>query len=241
MSIAQWEKQLITEDKLDICLEFRKYFANHCLEGNGIEIGALHNPLPVPDTAKVKYVDRMTTADLKWQYPELASENLVEVDIIDNGEFLTTIPDSSQDFVIANHFIEHCQDPITSLFNILRVLKSGGILYLAIPDQRFSFDRPRCLTSFEHLLKDYQEGPESSKKEHFEEWVKLVEKVEDPAAVEKLVNQMIEDDYSIHFHVWRSFEFLDFLFSLKQILDFPFEIETFFENGAEVIAILKKE
>ncbi len=241
MSIAQWEKQLITEDKLDICLEFRKYFANHYLAGIGIEIGALHNPLPVPETAKVKYVDRMTMADLKWQYPELASENLVEVDIIDNGEFLTTIPDSTQDFVIANHFLEHCQDPITSLVNIFRVLKSGGILYLAIPDQRFSFDRPRCLTSFEHLLKDYQEGPESSKKEHFEEWVKLVEKVEDPAEVEKLVNQMIEDDYSIHFHVWRSFEFLDFLFSVKQIVDFPFEIETFFENGAEVIAILKKE
>jgi predicted SAM-dependent methyltransferase len=241
MSIAPWEKQLITEDNLDISLEFRKYFANHYLEGNGIEIGALHNPLPVPDTAKVKYVDRMTTADLKWQYPELASENLVEVDIVDNGEFLTTIRDSSQDFAIANHFLEHCQDPITSLVNILRVLKSGGVLYLAIPDRRFSFDSPRRVTSFEHLLKDYQEGPEWSKKEHFEDWVKLVEKVEDPDEIANLVNKMIEADYSIHFHVWQSFEFLDFLFSVKKIINLSFEIETFFENGAEVIAILKKE
>src|SRR5438309_632310 len=47
------------------------------LRGDGIEIGALHQPLPVPASARVKYVDRMTVADLRRQYEELAAEPLV--------------------------------------------------------------------------------------------------------------------------------------------------------------------
>ncbi len=68
------------------------------LRGHGIEIGALHRPHRVPGSANVKYVDRMTVPDLRRQYPELAAEKLLPVDIVDNGERLATIADRSQDF-----------------------------------------------------------------------------------------------------------------------------------------------
>ena len=59
----------------------KKYIA-----GNGIEIGALHKPLKVPESAKVKYVDRMSTSSLRKQYPELNSELLpFEVELIYNN------------------------------------------------------------------------------------------------------------------------------------------------------------
>ena len=61
-------------------------------------------------------------------------------------ESLATIPDGSQDFVIADHFIEHCQDPISALTIHFRVLKTGGILYMAVPDKRFTFDKDRPVT-----------------------------------------------------------------------------------------------
>src|SRR5437763_15908927 len=51
------------------------------LRGEGIEIGALHNPLPLPRRAKARYVDRLSVADLRRQYPDLRDKPLVKVDI----------------------------------------------------------------------------------------------------------------------------------------------------------------
>ena len=129
------------------------------LRGDGIEIGALHQPLHLPASARVKYVDRMTVPELRRQYEELADMPLVETDIIDNGEQLTTIGDSTEDFVIANHFIEHCQNPIQTFHNLSRVLKLGGVLYLAVPDKRFTFDADRPCTTIDHIMRDFSEGP----------------------------------------------------------------------------------
>ena len=86
----------------------RELITNLYIKGKGIEIGALHNPLIVPESAKVKYVDRMTVFDLREHYSELSSLDLVIVDIICDGEKLEKIENDSQDFVIANHFFEHC-------------------------------------------------------------------------------------------------------------------------------------
>lgn len=114
----------------------RESIANAYLVGNGIEIGPLHNPLRVPPQARVQYVDRMPVAQLREQYPELHRDRLVSADIIDDGERLESVQDASQDFVIANHFLEHCQNPIETISNMLRVLKPGGVLYICIPDKR---------------------------------------------------------------------------------------------------------
>jgi hypothetical protein len=38
------------------------------LRGNGIEIGALHSPVPVPDGVKVRFVNRMAVDGLMSHY-----------------------------------------------------------------------------------------------------------------------------------------------------------------------------
>jgi hypothetical protein len=68
--------------------------ASEYLRGNGLEIGALHNPLPVPPHVQLRYVDRMSVADLRAQSPELQGQRLVEPDVIDDGERLATVPDA---------------------------------------------------------------------------------------------------------------------------------------------------
>jgi hypothetical protein len=89
------------------------------LHGEGIEIGALHNPLEVPRSARVGYVDHLPVEELREHYPGLADEPLVEVDVVvdvvDDGERFSTIGDATQDFVIANHFLEQCEDPLGAL------------------------------------------------------------------------------------------------------------------------------
>ena len=139
----------------------RESLARQFLAGDGIEIGALHHPLVVPRSARVRYVDRMSVADLRTHYPELAAVALVPLDVIDDGERLAAVADGSEDFVIANHFLEHCEDPISTLANAMRVLKPGGVVYLAVPDKRTCFDRGRPVTSVGHVVADYENGPDA--------------------------------------------------------------------------------
>jgi predicted SAM-dependent methyltransferase len=217
----------------------RKQLATRYLKGEGIEIGALHSPLEIPVGVTVRYLDRMTVGQLRKQYPELSEYNLVEPDIIDDGETLASISDNSLDFLIANHMIEHCQNPIFSLENWLRVLKESGILYLAIPDKRYTFDRDRPVTTLDHLVQDYTEGPEWSKKAHFEEWSRLVSKVSENEVAIK-TKELIDKSYSIHFHVWTQLEFLELLLYCNKKLSFPLEIELIQKNEMEFIVICTK-
>lgn len=217
--------------------DVRAWVAALYLEGDGIEIGALHSPMQVPNTARVRYVDRMSVEDLRRQYPELEAHDLVEPHIIADGERLEPVADASQDFVIASHFLEHCQDPIDALRHMLRVTRPNGIVFLGIPDKRYTFDRNRPVTSFDHLLRDYIEGPQHSKAAHFEEWATLAE---DANIRGRSAQELMEIDYSIHFHVWTQAELLEFFARLVTELHFDFDVEAVLKNAIELIVVLRK-
>jgi predicted SAM-dependent methyltransferase len=217
----------------------REAIAARYLHGDGIEIGALHNPLHVPRDARVRYLDRLTVPELEQQYPELRRKKLVEVDIVDDGERLTRLSNASQDFVIANHFLEHCQDPIGALESMFRVLRPGGVLYLAVPDKRFTFDSDRTVTSLDHVLEDHRAGPEGSRRQHFEEWARLVDRV-DEREVKAHAARLLEADYSIHFHVWKQSDVFDLLQVARREVGLDFEVELATRNGHENLFVLRK-
>jgi SAM-dependent methyltransferase len=216
----------------------REKLAFAYLRGDGIEIGALHNPLSVPTAAKVSYVDRLPVATLLEHYPDLAHLKVVEPDIVDDGERLSKVAGESQDFVIANHFLEHCQDPIGAMANFFRVLRVDGILYLALPDKRYTFDVDRPVTPLAHLIRDHEEGPAWSRYQHFEEYIRQVAKITGESAIKEHTESLMQQDYSIHFHVWTQAEVLEFLLALRR--KFCYEIEVFFKNGQEMVSILRK-
>ena len=219
--------------------EERFRLAAKYLRGDGIEIGALHNPLPLPDGARVKYVDHLPVETLGLHYGELAEYRFVEVDIVDDGETLETIADGSLDFVIANHFLEHCQDPLGALASQLRVLRQGGVIYCAVPDKRFTFDRHRELTPFDHLLRDHREGPEASRREHYRDYTRHVLGLsgEEYEACWRLLDAV---DHSIHFHVWTSDGVLELLLGAQRDLGLPFGIREFVAHGNEGVFILMR-
>ncbi len=219
--------------------QVRRDIAFQYLKGEGIEVGALHAPLQVPESVKVHYVDRMSVSDLRKQYPELGAVGLVEADIVDNGETLSSIADNSWDFVIANHMIEHCQNPIGALENFLRVVKPGGLVYMGVPDKRYTFDIDRPLTSLDHLIQDYKEGTEWSKLGHYEEYVRLVDKFPEEQVAGRM-QHLLDIDYSIHFHVWTADSFPELLAYCQENLSYRFEIEHLHENFGELIVILRK-
>ncbi len=214
------------------------------LNGTGIEIGALHNPLPIPPGVVIKYVDRFDKVGLYLQYPELKKFKLVDVDIVDDGEELLSIPDESQDFVIANHFLEHCEDPIKTIKTFLRVLKQSGILYLALPDKRYSFDKNRKRTTLQHLINDHVLGPNLSRWDHYKEWPKFVEphfgREYKEEEIELRAHELMDSSYSIHFHVWEPQDVLELINYLSNKLLLPLSLECFLELKDEMILIVKK-
>jgi SAM-dependent methyltransferase len=216
----------------EVTFEAREVLAWHYLYGNGLEIGAAYQPLAVPPEVRVTYVDRMTVEELRSHYPDLA-EMIIPVDLVDDGERLTTVADESQDFIIANHFLEHCEDPIGAIGSHLRKLKPGGILFYAVPDKRYTIDYRRRLTSIEHMVSDHEQGPERSRAEHYEEWERVVDG-------SRAATDLEAAGYSIHMHVWTEAEFLEFLLHCRRRFEYGFEIEAFARRGLEIVVVLRK-
>jgi SAM-dependent methyltransferase len=171
-------------------------------------------------------------------YPELGDAEFVEPDVIDDGEVLASIPDGSLDFVAASHFIEHCEDPIGTIENHLQKLRPGGVLFLVVPDKRATFDAPRAVTPIDHLVRDHAGGPETSRRAHFEEWVKEAHGITDGADAE--VERLLGERYSIHFHVWTPSAFLELVRYCEGELRLPFELECFERAGPEFFVVLSK-
>jgi len=225
-------------------VNIRNVFRNY-IAGSGIEIGALHNPLDISGlpVTNIKFVDRLSSDELKKQYPELNDVKLVHVDIIDNGEVLEKIENESLNFIIANHFIEHARNPMGTIKNWLPKLRLGGIIFMAVPDKYHSFDIDRELTSLQHMIADYCSDPKerlSYDRQHFVEWASLVQKV--PVNdVESRANQLIKIDYSIHFHTFTLQSFLEMLHHLKHEYKFPFAIKACADNTDEFLVILVRE
>lgn len=219
----------------------RTELSHKYIVGKGLEIGALQNPLPVSGQARVIYIDKIDVPTAyNIHYQELRGQKLANVDVLDDGEKLSVIPSESQDFIIANHFLEHTQNPIKSIEIHLSKLKLAGILFYAVPNKKKTFDLNRPLTSFDHILQDYKDGPELSYDRHLQEWVELVDKLE-PSLQKQKIEHIKKINYSIHFHVWDEDTFYDFLEKTNKLLNYPYIIERYEKNiENENIAILCK-
>jgi SAM-dependent methyltransferase len=210
------------------------------LRGSGIEIGALNFPLRVPRGVRVRYVDYLPAETLREHHAHLlaAGRHLTLPDVVDDGERLAGFGDGELDFVIANHFIEHAEDPIATLGAHLRVLRPGGVLYMAVPDKRRSFDVDRPVTSLEHLVTDHVEGPQTSRTAHYEEWARLVDRVADDE-VARHAADLATRRFSIHFHVWTPRAYAEML-TYCQDAGFPLELELLQRNEHEFLTVLRK-
>ncbi len=220
----------------------RRYLSWRFLRGEGIEIGALHCPLPLYKGARARYVDFMSVEDARTHYPELAQFQLVTPDYIENGEDLPSIKAESQDFIVANHFIEHCEDPIKTIANLLRRVRKGGVLFLAVPMRDFTFDRTRTLTPLDHIISDYKLGADASRIAHYREWAEHVLHKQ-VGEIDDAVNDLLARHYSIHFHVWNFQTFHELLEVLRSDFKFPFDIVAAAEwryNPFESVYVLRR-
>jgi len=217
----------------------RKKLAAEYISGKGIEIGGLNAPLSVPEGVIVTFVDLAPFEEIVKANPEV--EVVAKPEIIDNAETLEKFDDASQDFVIANHVLEHMENPIKAFYNWMRVLKPGGVIYAAIPEKTHTFDRNRPVTRLTHIIEDWLCGPDRSLREHYVDWY-MNSELEGVTGEElkRKVEASMASRNNIHFHVWDKLAIENMFKFFKANIP---EIESYelFDNGAEVIAITRKK
>jgi predicted SAM-dependent methyltransferase len=208
------------------------------LRGEGIEIGAFDRPLRLPRHAHARYVDFMSRDELLKVCPVPTDPRaVVPTDVIDDGSRLEKFGEESLDFVIANHVLEHIEDPVAALENWIRVLRRGGVLLLSLPDARYtSFDVQKPRTSIEHVLRDHRESPAASREQHYREHARFAEKFPDER-VEERAAEVAGQEWPIHFHVWELEGFIDLL----RALQLPARLEHSQLAAAEFSIVLRKD
>lgn len=209
------------------------------LKGRGIEVGAFHAPLPLPDDCHADYLDKVGIDQLKEWMPETNDLYCVFPKHIDDGEKLAKVKSKSYDFLIANHMLEHTENVFKTIDNHLRAVKDGGYLFYALPDKRFTFDKERELTTYEHLKDEYYNGSEKNRVAHFKDFGRLVSKVTDEAQLDNYVEDHIRNNRDIHFHVWRYDTFIEQITTWIDETNLNIELVEHVQNGIEFIMIFR--
>jgi GT2 family glycosyltransferase/2-polyprenyl-3-methyl-5-hydroxy-6-metoxy-1,4-benzoquinol methylase len=222
--------------------DVRRRIAARFLRGRGLEIGALQNPLPLPDGAQARYVDRLTRAQARAHYPELQAQPLVDPTVICDADRLALVPDGSEDFVVCNHVLEHMRDPLGALREWLRVLKPGGHLYVSVPDGRNPLDAGRSVTPFDHLLADAASPRPEEDRAHFEDWTRSVHHALPGEQQAAMAADLQARGYSIHYHVFDRALFERVLEHGASVIgaDLVELVENPFPDLTEYVAVLRR-
>lgn len=95
---------------------------------------------------------------------------------------LAGIESGRYQFLISSNCLEHVADPLKALNEWIRVVEPQGMLLLVLPNPTSNFDHRRPVTSFEHLLDDYEKGIGEDDLTHLPEILELHDLVRDPWA-----------------------------------------------------------
>ena len=214
--------------------------------GSGIEIGAGYNPWPKKPGVQIKYVDKFTKKELQEQYRDQEPTLMRDPDVVDNGQDLKKIEDESLDFILSSHQLEHCLSPLTALSNHLRVLRVGGVILYALPNKDHTFDRPRRVTEFAHLMEDYELDLQGKLTEdhilaHFDEYYEIVDQVSNKEERMRRARLTLKKGGDVHYHCWDAMAFYEFFYFAQDIIEKPYEMELFHKNGSELFVVLRKK
>ena len=217
------------------------------LSGNGLEIGAFHQPAIVPPQCTIEYGDAQSKEEVIKSFPELNIDDLVDVNYIcdlDN-DGLSIFEDKRFDFVILNHVIEHVANPIKVVSELFRIVKYDGYVVISAPDKNFTFDKDRALTPFAHLMEEYENNTTTVTDEHYIDFLKAVHPQVFQHSGDKLhvhINNVRKRRE--HAHVWDSRTFDEFMLNTLKLLQLRATcmfVSLGNENQFEYFSVWKKQ
>ncbi len=133
----------------------------------GIEVGPLDKSLVKKSEGTIFYVDHCDTAELKrrWSADHRINLELLHVDAVWGDNTLNAAVASAADgsgktwagadYLLASHVVEHVPDLVAWLQEIHDALRPSGLVRLAIPDKRYTFDYLRETTTLADVLTEH--------------------------------------------------------------------------------------
>lgn len=160
------------------------YLRKHLKNKNGLEIGGPSqifkekNLIPIYEYFNA--LDQCNFSQInQWQNIQ---SDILNNEIICDASELSIISDNSYDFVLASHCLEHIANPIKALNEWVRVIRAQGHLVIVVPDKEYTFDHRRPITSFSHLMKDFNDHIDESDLTHLSQILELHDLDRDPLA-----------------------------------------------------------
>ncbi len=127
-------------------------------KSTGLEIGALDLPFVEPGEGHCEFADFRTDEELQEEARHVPGHNPefvmpVTYNLRDGYDAIA----KTYDWIAAAHVVEHIPDLIW-WFDILHSkLRDGGVVFLVVPDKRFTFDYHRRLTNLSDLVTAHRE------------------------------------------------------------------------------------
>lgn len=230
---------------------FNNLLADLDLGRRGVEFGPLDRPLVPKSLGPVVYVDYASTEAVKAKgYREdgggtVRPENICEIDLVAGERPLKE--DGPFFYAVASHVIEHVPDVIGWLREIAEALTRDGLIALAIPDKRYTFDIHRPVSTTGEIVQSWLEKrTRPTARQIFDTCAMTVEipcheiwagRTDGPPmigenaltlAYDQCVEQMSSGRYiDSHCWVFTPASFLDILADLIRLQILPLEIEKF--------------
>ncbi|GAB4136284.1 MAG: hypothetical protein Fur0037_00670 [Planctomycetota bacterium] len=220
----------------------------------GLEIGPYLQPTVRKDEGRIEYLDFYTAEELAEQEFQRtgASVEVPPVDHVVKSDDYFRHVQGEFDYVIANHVIEHVDNPIQWLIDLARLVREDGVLFLAVPDKKYNFDRYRSDTPLSHLLADWFRG-RGAHEEHGVDIVLFYDTAyvgkpldaKEKLDIEKLRNAFAEPSHpGRHNHVFQSETFVRTILRPLQYLGaWPYTLLDFGpapQNHGEFHLVLRK-
>lgn len=122
------------------------------------------------------------------------------------GGDLTGIETGRYEFCISSNCLEHLANPLRAMEEWARVVRPGGLVLIAVPDQRVTFDHRRPVTTLDHVLEDRRRGTGEDDMTHLPEILELHDLGMDPpagdAAAFRARSERNIENRCLHHHVF---------------------------------------
>lgn len=247
-------RTVLNGQRLDYISLRRQSFS--LFKGDGLDIGPFDEPFIPDSTARklnlnIESVDRWSPDDLKALFPEISESTVKDPTYIHDvsAHGLGFAENDRYDFVVCSHVLEHLANPFWLIEEAYRVLKTGGVLYVSVPDGRYSDDEGRRLTEYEELLGLFEQGVKSISDEKVLDYLSaprirtgwVQEVMKNNAVTPEILEN--ERRRSFHVHVWDSASFVEHFVCFSEHARFSWrllDLLVFENNGYENVIIVKK-
>jgi len=112
--------------------------------------------------------------------------------------------DETLDFVCSSHLLEHLANPLKAIVEWKRAIKEGGIIYVGVPDKRYTFDHKRDRTPLSHLIDDFEKDVAQTDTTHIAEFIEKFDENEpcDGNSEQSPGHVVDNPESAVHHHVW---------------------------------------